>query len=335
MAGNTDSLTDKHLYDKMLLFVYLIRFFRTMLEYLRSMAVFREVVDKGSFRGAATSLGLSPSVISHHVSQLERQLGVTLLYRTTRQLTLSPDGRRLFDACRDMVAAAERGLDAVSAVSGTPTGELRITAPAMLADTPFVEDLAEFARAFPKVDLSVCFDDQPRNLIADDFDLGIRIGWLKDSGLKARKLLTLGVCVCASPAYLADRKRIKRPEDLAAMDWISMAMLPNHLDYTSPDNERCRVECPSRISVDSATAAKGLALAGMGLAPLLELEVEQELADNQLLEVLPEWKTPSPGLYALWPANATRTALSRRFVDFLAENALPRRSDHIAAPRTK
>jgi DNA-binding transcriptional LysR family regulator len=306
-----------------------------MIEHLRSMAVFTEVVDKGSFRGAAASLGLSPSVVSHHVAELERQLGVTLLYRTTRRLALSPDGHRLVAACREMLSAARRGLDAVSAVSETPSGTLRITAPAMLAGTPFVEDLADFARAFPKVALNISFDDRPTNLVADGFDLAIRIGWLEDSGLKARKLMTLAVRLCASPDYVAERKRITTPDDLTDMDWIAMTMLEKHLDFIGPNNQHRRIDCRSRIRVDSATAAKGLALAGMGLAALLELDVAQALAENHLVHVLPDWELPSPSVYAIWPANATPSALSRRFVAFLAEDALPRRREALSAGRSQ
>ena len=303
-----------------------------MLERLRSLAVFAEVVESGSFRAAARALGLSPSVVSHHLARLEAQLGVTLLYRSTRRMSLTPSGRRLYASCREMVAAARRGLDEVTADSATPSGELRITAPAMLAGTPFVGDVADFAAAFPKVRLSLCFDDRPRNLIEEGFDLAIRIGWLEDSSLKARKLLDMKVQVCASPGYLADRRRPEAPEDLASLDWVGLGMLPGYLDLTGPGGETRRIDCPARISVDSATAAKGLALEGMGLVPLLEVETREELADGRLVRVLPYWQPASPGVYAVWPGANGGNRLARRFVDFLAEQALVRRREDGTVP---
>src|SRR5215470_9370552 len=116
---------------------------------LKALAVFATTVERGSFRDAARALALSPSVVSHHVSELERRLSLALLYRSTRRLALTPDGEKLYQSARDMLAAAERGLDAVSAQGPNPTGVLRVTAPALLAETVFCRDLAAFAHAHP------------------------------------------------------------------------------------------------------------------------------------------------------------------------------------------
>src|SRR5262245_62935400 len=115
-----------------------------MLDQLKALAVFAKVVECASFREAARALGLSPSVVSHHVAALERGLGQALLYRSTRRLALTPEGEALYGAARAMVDAAERGLDAAGAHGGEPAGSLRVTAPAMLAETEFCGDIAAF-----------------------------------------------------------------------------------------------------------------------------------------------------------------------------------------------
>src|SRR5437667_9970055 len=128
-----------------------------MIDDLKPLALFAKVVELGSFRGAARTYGLSASVVSHHVSELEGRLGVALLYRSTRKLALTPGGDLRLAAAREMLAAAQRGVDAVSGRSATPSGLLRVTAPAFFAETPFPKDLAAFARAYPRVELVISF----------------------------------------------------------------------------------------------------------------------------------------------------------------------------------
>jgi DNA-binding transcriptional LysR family regulator len=136
-----------------------------VLDYLRAIAVFAKTVELGSFRGAARSLGLSPSVVSHHVAQLEAALDVALLYRTTRRLALTDAGKELFEAARDMVAAAERGLGVVSRDADNPTGTLRIAAPASLLSDALYADLAAFCAAFPRVTLAMELSDVQIDMI--------------------------------------------------------------------------------------------------------------------------------------------------------------------------
>ena len=159
-----------------------------MIDDLRALAVFARTVELGSFRGAAKALALSPSVVSHHVALLESRVGVPLLYRSTRRLALTPEGERLFASAREMVEAAERGLDGVNGRSESPSGLLRVSVPAFLANTAFPRDLAAFSAEHPRVRLTVGFSDGRRELIQDGLDVALRIGGLEDSSLRARRL---------------------------------------------------------------------------------------------------------------------------------------------------
>ena len=163
------------------------------------MVVFAKTVETGSFRGAARALGLSPSVVSHHVAQLEAGLDVALLYRSTRRLTLTEPGRKFFAAAREMVAAAERGLELVAVNSENPSGHLSVAVPAALLSETLFDDLAGFAAAFPQVALTMHFSDTQVDLIREGIDVAIRAGTLKDSALKSKKLFEFPRQLVASP----------------------------------------------------------------------------------------------------------------------------------------
>src|SRR5262245_59882077 len=141
-----------------------------MLDELRALAVLAKVAEVGSFRGAARALALAPSVVSHHVRALESRLGLPLIYRSTRKLSLTPAGAHLADDARRMVALAERGLDGVRSHGARLRGTLRVTLPASLAATSVCGDFAEFAREHPEVQIAANFTDARRDPLREGFD---------------------------------------------------------------------------------------------------------------------------------------------------------------------
>ena len=238
-----------------------------MEDQLKAMAVFRKVVETGTFRAAAKALDLSPSVISHHVTQLETSLGAALLYRSTRKISLTSDGHRLFDASTKMIEAAQAGLDAVRSRTELPAGRLKIAVTgAVFENPPYVDHLVAFAKAHPKVDLSVSFSDQKVELVGSAFDAAVRIGWLEDSRYKARKLCDIGRALVASPDYLADRKLPKRVEDLETFDWIKLAQFQVTRQLINKSGETPSIRPKVAIEVDSAASLRRMALSGMGVA---------------------------------------------------------------------
>lgn len=293
-----------------------------MLDHLRSLAVFAKVAELGSFRAAARAFELSPSVVSHHVSELEARLALPLLYRSTRRLSLTPDGERLFAAASEMVGAATRGLDAVSGRSATPTGSLRLTAPAFFAETGFCRDLAAFSAAHPNVQLAVSFTDAPRDLLRDGLDLALRVGRLEDSTHKTRKLTAMRRVLVGAPRYLAAQRRPRAPRDLEAWDYIQLSSRPPELTLAAPGAKRpVTVAFTPRVAVDSAAAMRALVVSAVGIATLPEILVRTDLASEHLVEVLPGWQPPVLGVYAVWPHSAQRAGLTQRFVDFMADRA--------------
>jgi DNA-binding transcriptional LysR family regulator len=289
-----------------------------MLERLRALAVFAKVAELGSFRAAARALSLSPSVVSHHVSELEGHLSLPLLYRSTRRLALTPDGEKLLAAAREMVDAAERGLDAVSGRSATPTGTLRLTAPAFLAETRFSHDLATFSSAHPKVRLVVSFTDAPRDLLRDGLDLALRVGRLEDSTHKTRKLADMRRVLVGSPRYVGARKPARTPRDLETWDCIQLSSRPAEFTLNAPGTRKAvSVAFTPKVSVDSAAAMRELVIAGAGIATLPDVTARSDIERGRLVEVLPGWRTELLGVHAVWPHNAQRSGLTLRLVEFL------------------
>lgn len=290
-----------------------------MLDQLRSLAVFAQVAELGSFRAAARALSLSPSVVSHHLSELERRLGLPLLYRSTRRLALTPDGEKLVLSAREMVDAAARGLDAVSGRSESPTGTMRLTAPAFLAETTLCRELAAFAGAYPNVHLVVSFSEAPRDLLRDGFDLALRIGRLEGSTHKTRKLADMRRLLVCSPGYLRTRQPPRTPRDLATWDYIQLSSRPPQITLARPGKKKpVVVGFTPKVAIDSAAAMREFVLAGAGIATLPEVMVRSDIACGRLVELLADWQTPLLGVYAVWPSNAQRAGLTLRLVEFMA-----------------
>ncbi len=289
-----------------------------MLENLRQMAIFARAIDHGSFRAAAKAMNLSPSVVSHHINQLEATLGTALIYRSTRSLSLTRDGERLLASAREMLEAAETGLQSVSEHGGEPSGELRITMPAIMGHSDLIAKLAEFASTYPKVHLSVDLSDARKNLISEGYDIAIRVGWLTDSTMIARKLGTEKRRLVATKSYIDARPHPSNPKDLAYWDWLELTPVRGHKPVFKRAGQKPVAFAPSsRISVNDAHALYQFALAGAGLAAVPEFLVSKDIKSGLMEYVLPDWELEDLGVYAVWPQNAPKHGLTRLLVDNL------------------
>jgi len=289
-----------------------------MLDQLRQIAIFAKTVEHGSFRAAAQALKLSPSVVSHHVAQLEERLATPLLYRSTRRLSLTSDGELLLASARDMIAAAETGLRAVGDRAGEPSGALRVTAPAVLAQSSFIDRIAAFAITYPNVQLELDFSDLQRDVITEGIDVAIRMGWLRDSALMARKLGEIERKVVAAPPYIARHAPPKTPADLDDWSWIEFAQVSLNAAFQQPGQAPVRVRPKSHIKVNEANALCRLACAGAGVAILPDFLARDALSNGTLQHVLPEWSVDHVGVFAVWPPNVPTGGLTTRFVSFIS-----------------
>lgn len=291
-----------------------------MLDHLRALAVFARVADAGSFRAAAKQLGISASVVSHHVTSLERFLDTPLIYRSTRKLSLTTAGRQLAASAHAMLSAAEEGFGLVGLKSANPTGRLVVTAPAVFQYARFVTRVSTFMKHHPKVEIAITFTDRLINIVEEGVDLAFRIGSLKDSSLLARKLADGKNVLCAAPDYLNGRDPIKMPADLESLEQIKVQGFPTGIDVTSKNKKPAKytVRMAHRIAVDSGFAAKRLAEEGCGIAMLPDFLVRETIASGRLVDLLPGWSPPPFGIYAVWPDNPGTNALRTLFVNYVA-----------------
>lgn len=292
-----------------------------MIDELRQIAIFAKTIEHGSFRATAQALRLSPSVVSHHVAQLEQRLGTALLYRTTRKLSLTPDGERLLSAAQTMIQAAEAGIQDITNKTQQPTGVLRLTVPAIMANSPMTAEFARFALTYPDVRITLDYSDLRRELIEDGFDVAISIGGLKDSSFKAKKLFEIQRKLVASPSYLASQQAVNSPSDLDHLDWLELAPVWNIKPLFLKGKKREVVSNRnSRISVNNAHALCQLARTGAGLALIPDFLVEPDIKSGELVTVIDDWNLEPLNVYAVWPANVPKEGLIMLFLKFLSEN---------------
>ncbi len=281
-----------------------------MIDRLRQMAIFAKTIDHGSFRGAARELHLSPSVVSHHVSQLEEHLGVALIYRSTRKLTLTNEGQRLLVATRNMLDAVESELQDLSATAGEPSGELRVTLPSVLSLSHITDQIAAFSRAYPRITLTVDFSDTRRALIDDGFDLAIRMGPKSRNSATSRTLFEVRRVLVASKDYLEKRILGTDPEALTDWEWLALAPVQNvPLSFRHKDGTTMKIKSAPHLFTNDAQALHRLALAGAGLAIVPEFLVAPDIASGAMDYVLPSWELRPISVYAEWPANAPKHGL--------------------------
>lgn len=283
---------------------------------LRQMAVFAQVIQAGSMSGAARDLGLTASAVSQQIRQLETDLGVTLLHRSTRKLSLSEAGAVFLDGCQAMVSAAKGAEQRLADLRDAPVGELRLTAPADFARSHLAPALAPWLLDHPGLTLRLLASDERVDLIEHRIDLAIRIGRLPDSSLVARRLGTWEEVLCAAPSYLARRGVPREPADLAGHDWLSLTVLtePAHVEMTDAKGHVERLRLEPRLASNSASSLRELALAGLGIVRQPLMDVAGELRRGQLVRLLPGWVLPELGVFAITPRRDEQPAKVRQAI---------------------
>lgn len=286
---------------------------------LQSISVFIVVADVEGFSKAAKKLGVTNSVVSHHVSKLEESLGLTLFYRTTRKITLSDQGRTLYKVAKSTITELENTISELTDDMSSPVGNLRIAMPAFMPD-PSVEDkIWKFTHSYPKVTIDLEYSDLSRDLIKEQFDIAFRLGKLEDSSMRAIKLADVELLLVASPAFLDSISEINTPESISRAPFIALNQFSEVVTFNK-NNESIRVITrQSRIKVDNIFAARDSAVAGLGLMALPKGLCQNALNSGQLHRVLSDWRISPIPLHALWNNHARRNSLTRKLLTFISE----------------
>lgn len=288
------------------------------MNHLEDMRILVETLDRGSFSAAAARLALSKQFVSRRVAALEDRLGVQLLTRTTRKLSPTELGRDYAERARRILADVEEAELAMSSNLVEPRGTLRVTAPLSFGLSHLSPLVGQFLSLMPKVELDIDFNDRPVDLVAEGFDMAVRIGVLSDSTLIARKLADVRFTIVASPEYLAQRGRPEQPEQLRDHD----CLLYRHSRGTTwmllVDGREESVPVTGRLRANNGEALRDAAIAGLGLTQLPNFLTGEAIADGRLISLMHDFLPGSGAIYAVHPAHRQRSLPVRAFIDFLA-----------------
>lgn len=287
---------------------------------LISMRAFTKVVDHGSFSEAARDMRLSRSAISKYVIDLEAELGVQLLNRTTRSASTTDNGRLYYERCRAILADIEEAELAVSHLQATPRGVLKVNAPMSFGTLHLGKAVTAFMARYPDLQVHLILSDQQIDTVQEGFDVTIRIANAADSSLIARKIVPARRVLCASPAYLKRRGKPQHPDDLRSHDCLSYDYLGTGVQWklTGADGDHW-LHVSSRLSTNNAEVLRDAALAGLGIALLPTFIAGAEIRSGKLRGVLAGYQAPELSVCALYPPTRHLSVKVRVFIDFLVE----------------
>jgi DNA-binding transcriptional LysR family regulator len=294
------------------------------------IAVFAEVAERESFAAAARRLNRSPAAVTRAVGALEARLGVRLLNRTTRAVSLTDAGQRFLDGARRVLADLHEIEQAAAGQGSAPRGELAITAPIVFGRLHVLPIVTEFLREFSDVNVRLVLLDRSIDLVEEGLDVAVRIGALSDSSAVASRVGALHYLLVAAPAYLKKRGRLKRPEDLAGHDVIASASVPDPRRWVLPGADgEVVVRATPRLIVTTMEAAIDAAMAGLGIARVLSYQAARALADGTLVRALDASASPVLPVHVMYPGGRHPAPKLRAFVDFAAPR-LRRRLDDLS-----
>jgi DNA-binding transcriptional LysR family regulator len=284
---------------------------------LKQIDAFISVAQKGSLSAAARAEGVTPSVIGRRIDALEARLGVKLLLRTTRRISLSHEGTAFLEDCQRIVNDLANAEEAVSLGSVKASGHLRISAPAGFGRRHVAPQVAQFLDRHPEVSVSLDLSDRLVDLINEGFDCAVRIGALADSSLVSVRLGDMRRVVVASPEYLQRRGVPRTPQDLTAHECLSLGQ--QQRGWTLVDAKRMPVntKLAGQLACNDGAVLRDWALAGRGLAWRSLWEVGEDLRSGRLLSVLDDYAAPPLGIHALYPQRRQLPLRLRLFIDFL------------------
>lgn len=287
---------------------------------LEGMRTYAAVVSEGSFSKAAERLGRSPQLVSKYVAQLEDRLGVRLLNRSTRRLSVTEAGQAYFERCQGIVAEVDELENAVGNMSEAVRGVLRINAPMTFGMHHLTPAIAEFQAAHPDLRVDLALDDRVIDIVREGFDLAIRIADLEASSLVARRLAPVNLAVCASPAYLERRGHPESPHDLASHECLgyTYSSARDRWRFTSANGVE-EVQVSGRFCANNGDALRTAALAGHGLIMQPTFIVGDDLRAGRLVSVMPHHAVTPLNVYAVYAHRQYLSNKVRAFVEFLGD----------------
>jgi DNA-binding transcriptional LysR family regulator len=283
------------------------------------MSVFARVVELGHLSSAAAQLGMSTSAVSRHLADLESHLGVRLLNRTTRRLSLTESGQVFYERSVQLLTDLEEAEITVASASVVPRGTLKITCSITWGIRHLAPAIAAFVERFPGLRFEIELSDRAVDIVEEGIDLAIRIGDIGAQSLIGRRIGTMQLVCCASPAYLAAHGTPRAPEDLAQHVCLTYAYSASGNTWRFHDSagREHATRAVGTVHANNGQMLAALAAAGVGIAMEPDFIVSPELRAGTLVSILAEFTPPSAGIYAAYASRRHLSAKIRAFVDFL------------------
>ena len=289
-----------------------------------AMRAFVAVVDAGSFVGAAERLQISKAVVSRLVAELEEHLGVRLLHRTTRRLSLTPEGDTFVGRCRSVLFELQEAEDDVSHRSAQARGLLRVNVPVSYGLSHLAGQWPDFMQKHPEVTLDVTLSDRVVDLVEEGYDMAVRIGKLESSTLVSRRLSTTRMVLCASPGYIQAHSKPKTPGDLIHHRILAYSLLSSgdHWFFTNAKDAKRQesVKIAPVMRTNNGDTCRAAALQDQGIVLQPDFLVGDDVKAGRLVELMPEWQAGELGVFAVYPSRRYLSAKVRLLVEHLAEH---------------
>lgn len=284
---------------------------------LEGLTIFVQVIESGSFSGAATELGHAVSHISKAITKLEKRLGARLINRTTRSLSLTDVGQVYFEKAKQIVSDAYEAEQSITQLQDSPTGRLKISLPNSFGQSHMQPIVTQYLLQYPQVKLQVDFSSRLVDVIGEGFDLCVRMGQPQSSNLISRKLLDFEFITVATPEYFDKYGQPKHPHDLKSHLAIKYMynQVPVTWEYRNENNETIHVDVENLVECNNLPMQKTLIMNGLGIGRLPSFMCDQELQNGQLVRVLAEYEKSSQSAYLLYPHRLHLSAKVRAFVD--------------------
>jgi len=271
---------------------------------LNEIIVFVKVAQAGSFSQAAKELGMPNSTVSAKVSSLEKRLGATLLYRTTRKLSLTQIGKAFYEKSAKNIEGLLAAQEEVTSHQGEPQGLLRVTAPSLFSSSILPDVIAAYIEKYPKVKFELLATDQTVDLIAENVDIAIRAGKLDDSTLISKKLGESYFAPFASPSYIKRSGNISHPKELLNHPCIQFTQVgKDYWSFTNKNKAKLDIAMTGKIVLNELFTVKELAINGKGIALLPTFICADEMKKKQLVRILPDWRSDVRNISFVYPAH--------------------------------
>lgn len=286
---------------------------------LEAWAIFATVAQRRSFTAAAEALGLSKATVSKAVARLEADIGQSLFHRTSRRLALTEAGRPLAEHAARILATAEAAEEAARDAASAPAGRIRLAVPMTFGVSNVAPILPDFLAAHPGIEIELHLSDARVDIVAEGFDVALRIADLPDSTLRARRLCTIASYLVAAPAYLDRHGTPTHPGQLGDHALLGYTNIAGPWRFRGPGGAEISVKAEGPIAANSGDALMPALVAGLGIAKLPAFILGDALATGTVVELLPEWRPAPVGLHLLTPPSQLRPARVEALIAFLTE----------------